>query len=260
MFWTRSFRIAAHKPRIRRARGLMTRKFERKRIYKEVSVIEDEENPGSWSIRLDHRTVKTPLGRAFLVPSEALALVVAQEWQSQGDEVKRQLMNVTAIVNTVLDEKSGHVTTDALLSYVNSDTVCFRVTEPDDLVARQTQEWDPLIKWFNERFDCNLTSTIYPTISASLPSSQLKRFIAQLDRWALAGFELAVDSTKSLILSCALFEGRIDTQQACDLSRLETMYQAEKWGQVEWHHLVEEKDLKSKLGAAILLKELSYKD
>lgn len=36
--------------------------------------------------------------------------------------------------------------------------------------------------------------------------------------------------------------------------------QAEKWGQVEWHHLVEEKDLKSKLGAAILLKELSYKD
>lgn len=31
----------------------------------------------------------------------------------------------------------------------------FRATEPDDLVAMQLEEWDPVIKWFNER--CVLT-------------------------------------------------------------------------------------------------------
>ena len=27
----------------------------------------------------------------------------------------------------------------------------FRATEPDDLIAMQQKEWDPVIKWFNER-------------------------------------------------------------------------------------------------------------
>lgn len=40
-----------------------------------------------------------------------------------------------------------------------------------------------------------------------------------------AGFELAVDSTKSLVLPCALFEGVVDAQQACHLALLETLYQ-----------------------------------
>ena len=39
------------------------------------------------------------------------------------------------------------------------------------------------------------------------------------------GFELCVDSCKSLILSCALFDGMITSEQACDLARLETRYQ-----------------------------------
>ena len=56
-------------------------------------------------ITLDHRNLRTPLGKKVVLPSKALALAVAQEWQAQGDEVKRKLMCLTAIVNTILDEK-----------------------------------------------------------------------------------------------------------------------------------------------------------
>ena len=40
-----------------------------------------------------------------------------------------------------------------------------------------------------------------------------------------AGFELCVESSKSLILSCALFEGRITCSQTADLARLEVKFQ-----------------------------------
>ena len=40
-----------------------------------------------------------------------------------------------------------------------------------------------------------------------------------------AGLELSVDSCKSLVLACALFDGHINSQQACELARLENRYQ-----------------------------------
>ena len=36
-----------------------------------------------------------------------------------------------------------------------------------------------------------------------------------------------MDSSKSLVLSCALFESHITSEEACDLARLETRYQVQ---------------------------------
>lgn len=35
------------------------------------------------------------------------------------------------------------------------------------------------------------------------------------------------------------------------------LMQAMRWGEVEWHHSVEESDLRSRLAAAVVLKELA---
>ena len=43
------------------------------------------------------------------------------------------------------------------------------------------------------------------------------------------GFEQAVDSCKSLLLTCALFEGQVSPQQASDLARLETRHQVHNY-------------------------------
>lgn len=36
-----------------------------------------------------------------------------------------------------------------------------------------------------------------------------------------------------------------------------SVLQVMRWGEVEWHHSVEEADLKSRLSAVVLLKELA---
>ena len=82
-------------------------------------------------------------------------------------------MHVTALCNTVIDDphkRSLEQIIDSLIPYLQSDTIwyidwcmdeyhyiiimysfSFRATEPEDLIAMQQEEWDPIIKWFNER-------------------------------------------------------------------------------------------------------------
>ena len=38
--------------------------------------------------------------------------------------------------------------------FTNHLSCSFRATEPDDLVALQSKEWDPIVDWFNERWAC----------------------------------------------------------------------------------------------------------
>ncbi len=156
---------------------------ERKRFYRDVSVYQQSlEHGGQFGVNLDHRKLRTPLRRLFLVPSERLAHAVAQEWGAQVQHVQPSLMHITALCNTVIDDphkRSLEQITDSLIPYLQSDTIwysntciheylflviqyyiiimysliqfSFRATEPEDLIAMQQKEWDPIIKWFNER-------------------------------------------------------------------------------------------------------------
>lgn len=43
---------------------------------------------------MDHRKLKTPQAKLFTVPSEALAIAVATEWDSQQDTIKFYTMHL----------------------------------------------------------------------------------------------------------------------------------------------------------------------
>lgn len=49
---------------------------------------------GGFEINLDHRKLKTPQAKLFTVPSEALAVAVATEWDSQQDTIKFYTMHL----------------------------------------------------------------------------------------------------------------------------------------------------------------------
>lgn len=64
---------------------------ERKKFYQNVSISQGE---GGFEINLDHRKLRTPQGKLFTVPSEALAIAVATEWDSQQDTIKMYTMHL----------------------------------------------------------------------------------------------------------------------------------------------------------------------
>ena len=102
---------------------------ERKRFYRDVSVYQQPlEDGGQFGVCLDHRKLRTPLRKVFLVPSEGLAQAVAQEWGAQGNLIQPSLMHITALCNTVIDDphkRPLEQIIDSLMTYLRSDTIWY---------------------------------------------------------------------------------------------------------------------------------------
>jgi ATP synthase F1 complex assembly factor 2 len=239
--------------------GLLARGWEKRRFYKKVLVYRMEDGFG---VQLDHRKLRTPQRKLFLVPTESLALAVAQEWEAQDSILQPSLMHLTSLCNTVLDnpqQTTSARTVDSLLKHLETDTILYRQGEPESLVAMQRKEWDPVLEWFNGRFgtDVQASLSLQPPSLPPPSFSSLSLFLCQLNHWTLEGLRYGVESCQSLILASALLEGQLDVESTADLSRLELRHQIKQWGSVEWQHDVEYHDLQSRLSAAHLLAELS---
>ena len=81
---------------IRRAQSAI-RKPLPKRFYKDVSVTPEED--GGFAVRLDGKSVRTPGASAVRLPNEATALLVAGEYQAQGEHIDPESMPVTRLVD-----------------------------------------------------------------------------------------------------------------------------------------------------------------
>lgn len=217
---------------------------------------------GGYGVQLDCRHLRTPLRKVFAVPTEPLALAVAQEWNCQGSFVQPTLMHLTALCNTVLDDHHRREREEAaseLLQYLSTDTLCFRAPEPPELVALQRREWDPIVSWFNDRYCLQLEpgTGLLPPVLPPETLRTLQQYLMGLNKWAFMAFHHSVESCKSVVLSCALFEDRVGADTACDLALLESRHQTSRWGRVEWLHDVEAQDLRARLAAGLLLARLS---
>jgi len=68
----------------------------------------------------------------------------------------------------------------------------------------------------------------------------------------VVGIEQIVDALKSVSLAMALIECEIDVPRAVFLSRLETAFQEEQWGNVEWYHDIQVMETQARVAAATL--------
>eukprot|EP00070_Physeter_catodon_P048876 XP_028355770.1 ATP synthase mitochondrial F1 complex assembly factor 2 isoform X4 [Physeter catodon] len=96
---------------------------ERKRFYQNVSITQGE---GGFEINLDHRKLRTPQAKLFTVPSEALAVAVATEWDCQQDTIKTYTMHLTTLCNTSLDnptQRDKDQLIRAATKFLDTDTV-----------------------------------------------------------------------------------------------------------------------------------------
>ena len=117
-----------------------------RRFYKEASVGGDA---APFQILLDGRAVKTPKKRALAVPAKELAEAIADEWQAQQEFVDPSRMPLTRFANTAIDavsETEDAVAAD-IVAYAGSDLVCYRAEMPEELVALQTRDWNPIVAW-----------------------------------------------------------------------------------------------------------------
>ncbi|XP_050032628.1 ATP synthase mitochondrial F1 complex assembly factor 2 [Dermacentor andersoni] len=231
----------------------------KKRFYKEVSIVRSGDQ---FEVCLDQRKLKTPLGKLLLVPNEALAVAVATEWDCQQTEINPNEMHLTGLCNTVVDnpsKKTKEDTASDILEFLESDTLCYRMQEPDELVTLQKEKWDPLLRWYEERFNVKLEAKSDLAVS-TLPQEVCDvafKHLMSYSLWGLTGIQYGAESLKSLILFQAALAQHLSVEQAVMLGRLESEFQTSRWGRVEWAHDLDREQVLSRVAAAVLFVQLT---
>lgn len=220
-----------------------------KRFYKHAAA---EARDGGFAILLDGKAIKTPGARSLAVPSPRLAEAIVEEWRSQGEQVLPSTMPMTQLASTALDRvgpERAHIT-QQLMNYAETDLLCYRAETPNDLVARQTKSWQPLLDWAARTLDAPLLTTTSLTALAQPEDSlaALNRRLEAYDDWRLTALQSATAAMGSLILGLALAEGILDAEAAFQASQLDETYQIELWGE-DWEAADRRAALKSDIEA-----------
>lgn len=206
-----------------------------RRFYETVSVAPAE--TGGFAVLLDGRSVKTPAKTALVLPTRALADLVAAEWTAQGERIDAPAMPVTRLCFVALDHMAAarEETAAEVTKYASTDLVCFRAPEPPELVAAQAASWDPLLQWADETLGVKLVAAtgIVPVEQDAVALTLVHGRARALDDIALTALAHAAAVCGSAILGLAMLEGEIDGAQAFVLSTVDEHFQLSQWGEDE---------------------------
>lgn len=205
-----------------------------KRFWKAAEVAE---HVHGYEVRLDGRSVRTPLKTPLVVPSEAFAARIAAEWEAQEELVDPRTMPFTRAANAALDKVALQraEVADMLSAYGGTDLLCYRATEPDALVARQAASWDPMLDWAQQTHGARLrvTSGIVPVDQDPDSLAKLGEVVHGFDPFQLTGLHDLVAISGSLVLGLAVVADHLSADLAFDMSRIDETWQIEQWGEDE---------------------------
>ncbi|OWV78781.1 ATPase [Rhizobium sp. R635] len=224
----------SHPDPIRRAQIQMKKPLP-KRFYTEVAVAEHEDG---FAIMLDGKLVRTPARLVLAVPTEALARLVAAEWDAQAEVIDPVTMPVTRLVNTAIDGIATNTQAifEDILRFSSTDLICYRAEGPERLVERQAERWDPIIDWAANDLGARFI-LVEGVMHHEQPREATAAFAVTLARhqspMALAALHTITTLTGSAILALAFAEGRVTMEEAWSLAHLDEDWTIEHWGSDE---------------------------
>ena len=202
-----------------------------RRFYKTVSTGEVADGAG---VFLDGKPVRTPAGHAFTVPGARLADMLAREWDAQATHIEMARMPATRLAFTAIDFMDG--AQDAVAAeigrYAGADAICYFADGPEALVERQVRRWGPVIGWAEQALGVTFVRVtgIRHEEQPAATLLRLARLAEAEGDFVLAGVAHATALFGSAILAFALQRGELDGEAALDLSRLDEIFQQERWG------------------------------
>jgi chaperone required for assembly of F1-ATPase len=203
-----------------------------RRFYAKADAAPSE---GGFSVRLDGRPPRSPHGQPLVLPTEALADLVAAEWAAQGENILPETMSATKLAWGALalaDEGVRQGAVARVAGFAESDLLCYFADGPTGLVERQERWWGPVIDWAGRALGAAFHRTQGVVHQPQPPATiaRIEELAAAEDNFALAGLTAAAALFGSAILAFALRHGELTPEAAFELSRLDETFQEERWG------------------------------
>lgn len=204
-----------------------------KRFYKETAV---DLGDGGHRILLDGKPMRTPAKAVLVVPTRALAQAIAAEWDKVPDkaDINATHLPLTRLAATGLDRvttQRARVIEDTA-KYAASDMLCYRASEPESLVKRQQETWQPLLDWAAERYGARLV-VVEGLAFVSQPEEAMSKLHEAVTTHSDLGLSALYNLTHisgSLVVALAVAEGHLAAADAFAAAQLDELYQVERWG------------------------------
>ncbi|EFM60723.1 ATP12 ATPase [Brucella sp. BO2] len=202
-----------------------------KRFYDKAEVAESE---GGFAVHLDGRPVKTPARNLLLLPTRAAAQIVADEFAAQEKVIDPGKMPATRLVNTAIDgiAQDPQAVFEDILRFAGTDMLCYRADSPQELVSRQTENWDPLIDWMESlgaRF-----ALAEGVMHVEQPREAIAAFSVHMagfkDPLALAALHTMTTLMGSAIIALAVAKGEISAEKGWAIAHIDEDWTIEHWG------------------------------
>ena len=203
-----------------------------KRFYDNAAPVE---TPDGFGVALDGRLIRTPAKRSVVLPNAAVAEALASEWAAQQEEIDLAAMGLNRLVNIAIDRvaQERDLIVQEAAAYGGSDLLCYRAEQPEELVNRQVDLWDPLLAWADERYGARLTPTagILHVAQDEDALARLRDAVDQFDIFALSALHTAVGISGSLVIGLALAERVVGPEPAWRAAQVDEDWQIERWGE-----------------------------
>ncbi len=202
-----------------------------KRFYENVAVVAVSRG---FQVQLDGRPVRSPGGQSIILPGKRLADALAREWQEQEKTVAPALMPVMRLVSRIEEQISPRPETAIaeIVKYARSDLLCYRAEDPEPLIRRQQEKWDPVLARFRQEENISFATTagIVHVEQNSVDIGRFAALLKPLPLYSLGAVFVITTLTGSALLAVAMQKQWISPQEAWNLSNLDEDYQNEQWG------------------------------
>lgn len=190
---------------------------------------------GGFAIELDGRPVKTPAKATLILPTADMATAVAEEWDAQSGVIDPMKMPVTRGANAAIDKVTPQKAevVSMLAAYGDSDLLCYRAAGPEELIATQAAQWDPLLDWAATTFGVNLR-TAEGVMHVPQDTDAMARLAAEVDAmtpFQLAGAHDLISLSGSLVIALAVTKGHLSVEEGWLVSRVDEEWQISQWGE-----------------------------
>lgn len=203
-----------------------------KRFWREVAVVPAD---AGFRVTLDGRPIRTQGGAPQIVASRPLAEAMAREWGEQGEEVDPKAFVLRDLADQAIDlvapDRGGTIA--KLLTYAETDTLCYRAEPDEPLAHRQRQVWEPLLKETEARHQVRFERVIGVLHRPQPPETleKLRALLDQQDDAALAALLVLASLAASLTVALAALEPDADPEELWKAANLEEDWQVEQWGE-----------------------------
>jgi chaperone required for assembly of F1-ATPase len=202
----------------------------RKRFYEVAGVTE---TPEGFAVTLDGKQVRTPGKRLLAAPARELAEAMAAEWGAQVDVIDPLSMPVTRLANSTIDGVSNDVTAvrDDIAKYFGTDLLFYRASFPEELIARQAEHWDPVLRWTADELGAHFILA-EGVMHVKQPEKALEAAHQALPEtpWAVAAMHVATTITGSALLALALYRKALTADQVWTAAHVDEDWNSQQWG------------------------------